>query len=309
MTRLTAIIAALVIFAGAANGTELNLPAGSRQISERNSGLDGYALPVGAYNGSEIPVVRLEGRIERQTWQIVTPGLSIMQVLAPLRDQLDALGFTVVFDCEARECGGFDFRFMTEVVPAPDMYVDIRNFRFLSARRGENEAVSLLVSRRKSAAFIQVIYVNRDSNGPVITPKAETVAPDSAASDAPDLMARLVEQGHVVLPDLVFATGAAALDPGRYPSLDQLAAYLAAHPGLVVAVVGHTDSIGKLERNIALSKRRAQSVRTRLIENYGISAARIQAEGMGYLAPIASNLTAEGREANRRVEVILLSDR
>jgi OOP family OmpA-OmpF porin len=49
-------------------------------------------------------------------------------------------------------------------------------------------------------------------------------------------------------------------------------------------------------------------VRVRLIEEYGIAAARLEAQGIGYLAPIASNLSAEGREANRRVEVVLLEE-
>jgi outer membrane protein OmpA-like peptidoglycan-associated protein len=71
-------------------------------------------------------------------------------------------------------------------------------------------------------------------------------------------------------------------------------------------LVGHTDSVGGLSGNIALSKRRAQSVRQRLIDTHGVDPSRLDAEGMGYLSPAASHLTPEGREANRRVEVIVL---
>ena len=85
-----------------------------------------------------------------------------------------------------------------------------------------------------------------------------------------------------------------------------MAAFLNAQPSVRVALVGHTDSVGSLSGNIALSKRRAQSVRQRLIDAHGIEAARMQAEGMGYLAPVASNLAETGRDQNRRVEVILL---
>ena len=73
-----------------------------------------------------------------------------------------------------------------------------------------------------------------------------------------------------------------------------------------IALVGHTDTVGGLEANINVSRARARSVRQRLIESYGIAEERLDAEGMGYLAPVASNLTAEGRDQNRRVEVVLL---
>ena len=122
-----------------------------------------------------------------------------------------------------------------------------------------------------------------------------------------DLAGALRTKGHVVLTDLEFETGSSALGAGNFASLDRLAGFMAAEPGARVALVGHTDSIGGLAGNIALSKRRAQSVRQRLIEAHGIDGARMQAEGMGYLSPVASNLEPEGREANRRVEVILLS--
>jgi OOP family OmpA-OmpF porin len=75
---------------------------------------------------------------------------------------------------------------------------------------------------------------------------------------------------------------------------------------LRVALVGHTDATGSLDANIALSRKRAASVKDRLVRAYGIAVSRLDAEGMGYLAPIASNLTQAGRDANRRVEAVLL---
>ena len=65
--------------------------------------------------------------------------------------------------------------------------------------------------------------------------------------------------------------------------------------------------LGSLQGNISLSKRRAQSVRQRLIDAHGVPPERMEAEGMGYLSPVASNLQEQGRDQNRRVEVILLS--
>lgn len=71
-------------------------------------------------------------------------------------------------------------------------------------------------------------------------------------------------------------------------------------------MVGHTDDTGDLQANIAVSTRRAEAVRTRLIDAHGVAPDRIEAKGVGYLAPMASNATAQGRSLNRRVEAVLL---
>ena len=92
-----------------------------------------------------------------------------------------------------------------------------------------------------------------------------------------------------------------------FASLQALADYLRIYPDRTVALVGHTDSAGSLEANIALSKRRAKAVMEHLIKEYGVSAAQVNADGVGFLSPIASNLTSEGRAQNRRVEVVLTS--
>lgn len=297
--------AALGLAACPAAAVELSLPNGARQISERSSPSGSYALPTGPFSDGAIPSQRLEGRIVQQTWRLDAHGQTTLQILAPLREQIESAGFAVALDCEDTECGGFDFRFETEVVPAPDMYVDIRNYRFLSATGRPGEAVSILVSGNRSASYVQVIYVN-PASGTASFAIAEDIKEPEPKPD--DMAAALTGQGHVVLADLVFETGAAALDPGNYSSLAELAAFLGAYPDIVIALVGHTDSIGDLSGNIALSRQRAESVRDRLVNTYGIDPQRVQADGMGYLAPIASNLTSAGREANRRVEAIIVSD-
>ena len=105
-----------------------------------------------------------------------------------------------------------------------------------------------------------------------------------------------------------FAVGTTTLPDTPSPEMADLAALLQDRPGLQIAVVGHTDTAGGLDANISVSRARAATVRSRLIEIYGVDPARVEAAGMGYLSPRASNLTSQGREANRRVEVILLRD-
>jgi OOP family OmpA-OmpF porin len=135
----------------------------------------------------------------------------------------------------------------------------------------------------------------------------ETVPQVPALPQGATKMASLIERGFVILADLDFATGTSQLSEGRYGSLQDLADVLLARTDLRVALVGHTDAVGGFAANLALSRARAEAVRSRLIEEYGIEASRLDAEGIAYLGPIASNLTEEGRQRNRRVEAVLLN--
>ncbi|MAY87108.1 MAG: cell envelope biogenesis protein OmpA [Pseudooceanicola sp.] len=309
MRHAAALVAACMVAVPPVLALDLALPKGAEQISDRASPLDSYALPTGPFAETGLPVRRMEGRVDRQTWRISGAGLTTLQILAALRKQVLAAGYEIVFECNDVDCGGFDFRFATEVVPAPDMHVDVRNYRFLSATHGDSEATGILVSRTRNAAYVQIILVSPDgalplTMAPSTAPDVQTPVGSSADASFAD---RLIAQGHVALDGLTFATGSDALAPGEYASLDGLAEFAQENPNATMVLVGHTDAVGALEQNISLSRRRAQSVRARLIDRHGVAADRLQAEGMGYLAPVASNLTAEGRELNRRVEVVLLS--
>lgn len=310
MIRLLAPL--LVLAAPAARAVTLELPANAALTAEEVEPLGRYAMPTGAWQSSGMPVLAGEGQVIRQAWEIRAPGLSSFEILRPLRDQLTEEGYEIVYLCATDACGGFDFRLNAGVMPAPAMHVNLADFRYLAARRtdaeGRTELVSLIVSRSADAGHVQVTRV-----GPAEPAQAVAAAtgarlrPEVVGQGTGDLATDLEANGRVVLTDLSFETGSAQLAEGRYASLEDLAAYLRANPDRTVALVGHTDSVGSLEANIALSRRRAASVLERLVSEHGIPRRQLEAEGMGYLAPIASNLTEEGREANRRVEVIITS--
>ena len=86
-----------------------------------------------------------------------------------------------------------------------------------------------------------------------------------------------------------------------HSKIEEVANFLKAYPGKDAVLEGHTDSIGSDAYNLDLSKRRAESVKTVLVETFGIDAARISTEGFGESQPLATNKTAEGRQENRRV--------
>lgn len=246
----------------------------------------------------------LEGEVRRTAWRMSGAGITTGQVLAPLREQLMSDGFDIIFECSARSCGGFDFRFGTDILRAPNMYVDLSDYRFLSAKSADaTQALSLLISRDGDTVFAQLVEVGPPGRAAVSVITTPVV---STPEDAGDVVTQLETTGHVVLVDLDFASGSASLGDGPVQSLDAMVAYLLANPTRQITFVGHTDATGSLAANVALSRRRAEAAQA-YITSRGVPASQVAADGVGFLSPRATNLTVEGREANRRVEAVLIS--
>lgn len=108
----------------------------------------------------------------------------------------------------------------------------------------------------------------------------------------------------VKMADVLFQTGKYALSKDAQLKLAKLSGIIQAHPGLNLAIEGYTDTTGTPARNMTLSQQRADSVRQFLITE-GLAAGTISSKGLGQSNPIADNSTAAGRQANRRVEIIL----
>lgn len=102
--------------------------------------------------------------------------------------------------------------------------------------------------------------------------------------------------------DVTFATNSAEVKPSLYAEINRIAGILNQYPETVIRVEGHTDSIGSDDYNMALSKRRAESVKTLLVQR-GVAESRIEVVGYGKTMPVASNETEAGRKKNRRVEI------
>tara|TARA_R110000787_G_scaffold154215_7_gene268003 strand:+ start:350 stop:1027 length:678 start_codon:yes stop_codon:yes gene_type:complete len=110
----------------------------------------------------------------------------------------------------------------------------------------------------------------------------------------------------VTLPqDILFATGSSAVRPDLQRDLAAVAGNLQAYPDSTVQIIGHTDSDGEASFNQQLSESRANAVASVLLNN-GISSRRIQSYGRGESQPVASNLNAQGKSQNRRVEIVIL---
>jgi outer membrane protein OmpA-like peptidoglycan-associated protein len=140
---------------------------------------------------------------------------------------------------------------------------------------------------------------------------------EQAEKEKQEMRARLLQQLNSVLAtrdtarglianmsDVLFKTGSFELMPGARERLAKVSGIVLAYQGLRLAVEGHTDSVGGDEYNQRLSEQRASAVRDYLVQQ-GIGAEAITANGFGKTQPVASNDTAEGRQQNRRVELVV----
>ena len=158
------------------------------------------------------------------------------------------------------------------------------------------------------------------------TDKAHAAAAQSeslrqqAEKEKQELRARLLQQLNSILAtrdsarglianmsDVLFRSGSFELLPGARERLAKVSGIVLAYPSLHVAVEGHTDSVGSDQYNQDLSEHRAQAVRDYFVQQ-GIPSGAVEARGFGKSEPIASNDTAEGRQQNRRVELVLSGD-
>ena len=146
------------------------------------------------------------------------------------------------------------------------------------------------------------------------TVEADIARQDTAAAEAraakletqlADLQATQTERGLVLtLGDVLFDTGKSDLKAGAYSVVEKLALFLGEYPTRTIEIEGFTDSVGSDDYNLGLSLHRAEAVRNALYGR-GIPVERILYHGYGETFPIASNDTAEGRQRNRRVEIII----
>ena len=119
------------------------------------------------------------------------------------------------------------------------------------------------------------------------------------------LQTRDTARGLIVnMSDVLFDTAQFTLKPGAREKLAKVSGIILAHPGLRIEIEGHTDSVGGDDYNMKLSENRADAVRTYLVGE-GVSGDAVTARGFGKTMPVADNSTSAGRQANRRVELVV----
>ncbi|MGA3327941.1 MAG: OmpA family protein [Terriglobia bacterium] len=198
-----------------------------------------------------------------------------------------------------------------------------------NAKTAENQVASDAAAAKAQADAAQA---RAASDAALATSQAETeaakakaradaeqaqLAGQQAENDKANLRARLSQQLNSVLQtrdsarglivnmsDVLFDTAKYTLKPGAREKLSKVAGILLAYPGLNIEVDGHTDNVGGDEYNQNLSEQRAGSVRDYLVAQ-GVTTNSVTAKGFGKTQPVGTNDTAEGRQINRRVELVV----
>jgi len=234
----------------------------------------------------------LEGAVTRIAYML-PESATIVAAERSFAQALEAAGFDITFSCATDDCGGVSYDL--DQLPIPLMGVDRFDYRVLTGK-GAAEGADL---------HAQVI-VSQDGNRRVRVQLnvVRTEAFTSRMIDAAQMQSEISQTGRVALYGIYFDTDSAALKPASDATVAEIAKLLAGGADLNVIIVGHTDNQGGLEYNLDLSQARAKSVHDALASAHGITPDRMQFAGVGFLAPVATNATSEGRALNRRVEIV-----
>jgi outer membrane protein OmpA-like peptidoglycan-associated protein len=155
----------------------------------------------------------------------------------------------------------------------------------------------------RNSFFFRASEITSEKNSFYIT---NFVVAESGTDARSGIMKELMENGRVSTNDIQFDFNSDAIKPSSYEIVDTLGEALKQNTGLRIRIIGHTDNVGKDDYNKQLSAKRAEAVKTYIVTNFGVSAERVQIEGMGAANPLVPNTTEEGRAKNRRVEFIKL---
>lgn len=313
-----AILGTLAVFGPAvpAIAFDIALPDGAIVVAAAPPEPGSYTIATGTWDGNQVPTRDVTGLTRTGIWQIPENiDTTIAEVANAIETQLRDQGYRIDLTCRENTCGGFDFRRSLDMGRSPDMHVDIGNFHYVSATPEDGEgAAAITISRGGETIYVHVAHIGAAlEDSPWVTSSSrapgdiDAPAPTRGIATTAEAILNLTDIGAVPLDDLYFETGASDLSGRDYPSLVALAEFLATNSSRRVVLVGHTDAEGGRDSNIALSEARAEAVRRHLIDQMDVNPAQVDAAGIGYLAPRATNETAGGREANRRVEVVLLS--
>jgi outer membrane protein OmpA-like peptidoglycan-associated protein len=267
---------------------------GSRITGYQAKDFDAARLQAAPFNGNQPgDERRLEGRVTHIAYR-AGPGPSILEVSRNFENQLAQAGFEALLACDAKECGGLAFARTLDVLPIPQMVVDGFSYRYYAGRKSEggSDTYAILVTSKNNADLTVQLTV------------AVVGAMENKMLNAAEMAKGLGEKGHIALYGIYFDTDKAVVQPGSEATLDEIARLLRDQPRLDVVIVGHTDNQGAYDYNMDLSHRRAEAVAAILMRDYQIPQARLRAAGVGFLAPVGSNASEDGRALNRRVELV-----
>ncbi len=250
--------------------------------------------PVRSARDAKKTALRIKGKITRILYR-VPPGTSALEVFRNFQARVGEAGYESIFSGGPGDIRPYDFKYKhpVEILDKTSIGNEIY---YLSAKKSSGAGeicLSVPVSPHSGGDGQRVRLI-----------AAETKTMEMQMVNAEKMQLDIGAAGKVVLYGIYFDHDRASIKPESKATLDEIAKLLGSQSSLKLIVVGHTDHSGRFDYNMDLSQRRARAVADALIAKYGIARNRLRSEGVGYLAPAASNDTDQGCTLNRRVELV-----
>lgn len=325
LMRLTPLILLLIgppviaqDIAGAGDHPLLPRYPGSEICASESQEFGEYLLVTGpATSRDEIPTTALEGKITRNMYVLKDEQRSTLEVMRNYEIALEDAGFSEFYSCSGDDCAeGAEYRTFHFFRANPNLKLSCKvpdNANWGMAEKEPRYFAAQLSRPAEGDVHVAVTVAAwhlRGGSGPkyvFIQADAVEAAPMQVGMElklADEMGRELNTTGRAVLYGILFDTDSTEIEAESEAALIEIAKLLNARQELSLLVVGHTDDEGSLEYNLDLSARRAKAVVDALVEGHGIARERLEGHGVGFLAPVASNRTEEGRALNRRVELV-----
>lgn len=230
-----------------------------------------------------VNTVKLEGKVTRIDYGD-PDNRSSLERIRNYEEAFKKAGFEIKFMCGKEECGH---------------QIGIETIGFYPPER----YLTAFLKRKEGNVWVGV-FIPEGPWSKIIVVEEKPMETGMVKVTAEVFKSNILKDGHAAVYGIYFDTGKSVIKPESDETIKEIAALLKANSSMQVYIIGHTDNVGKLKDNMELSQKRAEAVVNELITKYKIPSANLEANGVGPLAPVATNDTEEGKELNRRVEIV-----
>lgn len=214
---------------------------------------------------------------------------------------------TIELGCCAVGVGGSSSS-LTDARPLFDLGQDGINGHLFNVRiQGDGKYLKVYLEEKRLANIPNADFTRSNKVYFSVRPsedKPVMFGPVSINAGGTPMYEAIMQNGRFATQGILFDVDSDRIRPESTPTLSEIADMLKSHGDLKILIEGHTDNTGDAAHNQTLSERRAAAVQAYLTTKGGIDGARLSSKGFGASKPAGSNATAEGRQANRRVELV-----
>ncbi len=240
---------------------------------------------------------RVEGKLTNIIYRLPL-SRSTLEVFDSYKRALTGAGFSLLFQCKGRACG------FTSAMTGKNRLLNV----IAQDINGDTDSRYLSASRKSPDGDVYISVFTLGGEGKILTRltvvEARPMDNGLISINAQSMGDAIRSAGRVALYGINFDTDKTEPTAASMPMIAEIARLLKNEPSLKLLIVGHTDRVGPYAYNLDLSKRRAEAITSQLVNQLQIQADRLQAIGVGYASPIATNRTDEGKAKNRRVELV-----